>query len=160
MLENMAQVQNYAYLLVSLKQISFVLFTYSMSRKSVGTYMYLNSYRRYREMVKKSGNHERGCTSKHFRVPTLLSILQNAPLPKNTESGSSKQATQLSPRAALPALCFTSTYLSKYGSFSCKSMCIDIYRRQLRWSSPSVNWSVIRMQFFLQAQSSVCKPSD
>ena len=122
--------------------------------------MYLNSYRRYREMVKKSGNHERGCTSKHFRVPTLLSILQNAPLPKNTESGSSKQATQLSPRAALPALCFTSTYLSKYGSFSCKSMCIDIYRRQLRWSSPSVNWSVIRMQFFLQAQSSVRKPSD
>ena len=108
----------------------------------------------------KSGNHERGCTSKHFRVPTLLSILQNAPLPKNTESGSSKQATQLSPRAALPALCFTSTYLSKYGSFSCKSMCIDIYRRQLRWSSLSVNWSVIRMQFFLQAQSSVRKPSD
>ena len=33
MLENMAQVQNYAYILVSLKQISFVLFTYSMSRK-------------------------------------------------------------------------------------------------------------------------------
>jgi hypothetical protein len=29
----MAQVQNYAYILVSLKQISFVLFTYSMSRK-------------------------------------------------------------------------------------------------------------------------------
>ena len=137
MLENMTQVQNYAYILVSLKQISFVLFTYS-----------------------KAGNHERGCTSKHFRVPTPLSSLQNAPLPKNTESGSSKQATQLSPRAALHALCFTSTYLSKYGSFSCKSMCIDIYRRQLRWSSLSVNWSVIRMQFFLQAQSSVCKPSD
>ena len=140
MLENMAQVQNYAYLLVSLKQISFVLFTYSMSRKSVGTYMYLNLYRRYREMGKKTGNHERGCTSKHFRVPTPLSSLQNAPLPKNTESGS--------------------TNLSKYGSFSCKSMCIDIYRRQLRWSSLSVNWSVIRMQFFLQAQSSVRKPSD
>ena len=109
--------------------------------------------------VQKAGNHERGYTSKHFRVPTLLSTLQNAPLPKNTEFGSSKQATQLSPRAALPALCFTSTYLSKYGSFRCKSMCIDIYRRQLRWSSPSVNWSVIRMQFFLQAQSSVCKLS-
>ena len=49
---------------------------------------------------------------------------------------------------------------AKYGIFSCKSMCIDIYRRQLRWSSLSVNWSVIRMQFFLQAQSSVRKPSD
>jgi hypothetical protein len=36
MLENMAQVQNYAYILVSLKQISFVLFTYSMSRKKRG----------------------------------------------------------------------------------------------------------------------------
>ena len=106
------------------------------------------------------GNYERGCTFKHFRVPTPLSTWQNAPLPKNTEFRSSKQAVQLSPRAALHALCFTSTYLSKYVSFSCKSMCIDIYRRQLRWSSPSVNWSVIRMQFFLQAQSSVCKPSD
>ena len=102
--------------------------------------MYWNLYRRYWKMVKMMWNHERGCTSKHFRVPTPLSSLQNAPLPKNTESGS--------------------TNLSKYGSFSCKSMCIDIYRRQLRWSSPSVNWSVIRMQFFLQAQSSVCKPSD
>ena len=40
MLENMAQVQNYAYLLVSLKQISFVLFTYSMSRKKRG-YIYV-----------------------------------------------------------------------------------------------------------------------
>ena len=68
----------------------------------------------------KAGNHERGCMSKHFRVPTLLSTLQNAPLPKNTEFGSSKQAAQLSPRAALHALCFTSTYLSKYGSFRCK----------------------------------------
>ena len=29
----MSQVQNYAYILVSLKQISFVLFTYSMSQK-------------------------------------------------------------------------------------------------------------------------------
>ena len=55
---------------------------------------------------------------------------------------------------------FPSTNLSKDGIFSCKSMCIDIYRRQLRWSSLSVNWSVIRMQFFLQAQSSVRKPSD
>ena len=110
-------------------------------------------------MGTNEGNYERVCTFKHFRVPTLLSTLQNAPLPKNTEFGSSKQATQLSPRAALPALCFTSTNLSKYGSFSCKSMCIDIYRRQLRWSSLSVNWSVIRMQFFLQAQSSVCKLS-
>ena len=40
MLENMAQVQNYAYILVSLKQISFVLFTYSMSRKKRG-YIYV-----------------------------------------------------------------------------------------------------------------------
>ena len=55
---------------------------------------------------------------------------------------------------------FPSTNLSKYGIFSCKSMCIDIYRRQLRRSSLSVNWSVIRMQFFLQARSSVRKPSD
>ena len=54
----------------------------------------------------------------------------------------------------------TEASVAKYGSVSCKSMCIDINRRQLRWSSPSVNWSVIRMQFFLQAQSSVCKPSD
>ena len=36
----MAQVQNYAYILVSLKQISFVLFTYSMSRKKRG-YIYV-----------------------------------------------------------------------------------------------------------------------
>ena len=122
--------------------------------------MYWNLYRRYCKWAQNEGNYERGCTFKHFRVPTPLSTWQSAPLPKYTESGSSKQAAQLSPRAALHALCFTSTYLSKYVSFSCKSMCIDIYRRQLRWSSPSVNWSVIRMQFFLQAQSSVCKPSD
>ena len=82
---------------------------------------------------------QRRCMETEIHVPTLLSTLQNAPLPKNTEFGSSKQATQLSPRAALHALCFTSTYLSKYGSFRCKSMCIDIYRRQLRWSSLSVN---------------------
>ena len=138
MLENMAQVQNYAYLLVSLKQISFVLFTYSMSRKSVGTYMYLNLYRRYREMVKKSGNHERGCMSKHFRVPTLLSTLQNAPLPKNTEFGSSKQAAQLSPRAALHALCFTSTYLSKYGSFRCKIRKLQLQKYVYRHIQASV----------------------
>jgi hypothetical protein len=36
----------------------------------------------------------------------------------DTESGSFKQDTQLSQRAALPALCFTSTNLSKYGNFT------------------------------------------
>ena len=44
------------------------------------------------------GNHEHGYTFKYFRVPTLLSTLQNAPLPKDTGSGSSKQTTQLSLR--------------------------------------------------------------
>ena len=53
----------------------------------------------------EKGNHERGCASKHFRVPTLLSALQNVSLPKYTEFGSSKQAMQLSQRAALSALC-------------------------------------------------------
>ena len=36
----MAQVQKYVYILVSQKQISFVLFTYSMSRKKRG-YIYV-----------------------------------------------------------------------------------------------------------------------
>ena len=40
MLENRAQVQKYVYILVSQKQISFVLFTYSMSRKKRG-YIYV-----------------------------------------------------------------------------------------------------------------------
>ena len=44
------------------------------------------------------GNHEHGYTFKYFRVPTLLSTLQNAPLPKDTGSGSSKQTTQISLR--------------------------------------------------------------
>ena len=48
------------------------------------------------EIGQNDGNHERGYTFKYFRVPTLLSTLQNAPLPKYTESGSSKQTTQLS----------------------------------------------------------------
>ena len=39
-----------------------------------------------------AGNHERGYTFKHFRVPTLLSTLQNAQLPEYTEFGSSKLA--------------------------------------------------------------------
>ena len=50
------------------------------------------------EMGTNEGNYERGCTFKHFRVPTLLSTLQNAPLPKDTGSGSSKQTTQLNLR--------------------------------------------------------------
>lgn len=52
----------------------------------------------------EKGNHERGCASKHFRVPTLLSTLQKVPLQKYTKFGSPKQATQLNPRAASPAL--------------------------------------------------------
>lgn len=53
-----------------------------------------------------------------------------------------------------------STNLSKYGSFSCKSMYMDIYRHQLQqWSSLSVNRSVVRILFFLQAQSCLRKPS-
>ena len=36
----------------------------------------------------EKGNHERGCASKHFRVPTLLSTLKNAPLQKYTKFGS------------------------------------------------------------------------
>ena len=98
MLENMAQVQKYVYILVSQKQISFVLFTYSMSRKKRGYIYVLKLVPTVPGNGQKAGNHERGCTSKHFRVPTLLSILQNAPLPKNTEFGSSKQTTQLSLR--------------------------------------------------------------
>ena len=57
------------------------------------------------EMSENAGKHERGCLSKHFRVPTLLSALQNVPLLKYTEFGSSKQAMQLSQRGALSALC-------------------------------------------------------
>ena len=89
MLENMAPVQNYAYILVSLKQISFVLFTYSMSRKKRGYIYVLKLVPTVSGNVKKAGNYERGCTSKHFRVPTPLSTWQSAPLPKYTESGSS-----------------------------------------------------------------------
>ena len=80
----MAQVQNYAYILVSLKQISFVLFTYSMSRKKRGYIYVLKLVPTVSGNGQNEGDHERGCTSKHFRVPTLLSTLQNAPLPKNT----------------------------------------------------------------------------
>ena len=43
-------------------------------------------------MGENAGNHERGYTFKHFRVPTLLSTLQNAQLPEYTEFGSSKLA--------------------------------------------------------------------
>ena len=106
-----------------LKQISFVLFTYSMSRKKRGYIYLLKIVPTVSGNGQNAENHERGYTCKHFRVPTLLSILQNAPRPKNTESGSFKQDTQLSQRAALRGLCITSTNLSKYGSIRCKSMC-------------------------------------
>ena len=138
MLENMAQVQKYVYILVSQKQISFVLFTYSMSRKKRGYIYVLKLVPTVSGNGQKAGNHERGCMSKHFRVPTLLSTLQNAPLPKNTEFGSSKQATQLSPRAALPALCFTSTYLSKYRSFRCKIRNLQLQKYVYRHIQASV----------------------
>ena len=73
-----------------------------------------------------------------IHVPTLLSTLQNAPLPINTEFGSSKQAAQLSPRAALPALCFTSTYLSKYGIFRCKIRKLQLQKYVYRHIQASV----------------------
>ena len=73
-----------------------------------------------------------------IHVPTLLSTLQNAPLPKNTEFGSSKQATQLSPRAALPALYFTSTNLSKYGIFRCKIRKLQLQKYVYRHIQASV----------------------
>lgn len=44
-----------------------------------------------------AGIHERGCPLKHFRVPTLLSTFQNAPLSKYTKFGSSKQGERGKP---------------------------------------------------------------
>ena len=58
MLENMAQVQKYVYILVSQKQISFVLFTYSMSRKKRG-YIYV-----LKLVPTVSGNGQMNCAPK------------------------------------------------------------------------------------------------
>ena len=52
-----------------------------------------------------AGIHERGCPLKHFRVPTLLSTLQNAPLSKYTKFGSSKQGERGKPKGSLRMLC-------------------------------------------------------